>query len=76
MGDGAESYENIVLPLVHSVCVQSPRFVGNPVLTCWRKSTPADENASVSVLMFYERVTFITTTTPRAVPAVDIPLPT
>jgi hypothetical protein len=75
-GDEAESYEKIVLPLIHSVCDQSPRFVGKPVLTYWRKSTSEDENASVSVLMFYERVTFITTTTPRVVPALNIPLPT
>jgi hypothetical protein len=39
-GDEAESYAKIVLPLIHSVCDQSPRFVGKPVLT--RRERAAD----------------------------------
>ncbi len=43
----------------------SPRFVGRRVLSYWWQPTREDANVSAWLLVFYERVPFVTITTPR-----------
>jgi hypothetical protein len=64
-GAGHESYVRRLMPMVQKLLTEPPRFVGRNVLSYWRKASIEDPNSTISLLRFYDRVDFITITTPR-----------
>lgn len=60
-----ETYSRLLGPMVGTLLKREPpRFVGRGVLSYWRAITADDSDVSLWLLLFYERVAFVTMTTP------------
>jgi hypothetical protein len=61
-----QAYDETAAPMVRTLLADAPRFVGRRVLSYRWKAAADDPNATLWLLLFYDRVLFVSITTPTA----------